>query len=50
MVYDYIPYMILPLYSIMAKMDEKPIEAARDLGCNGLCPAPVIWPLSLHPG
>ena len=36
MVYDYIPYMILPLYSIMAKMDEKLIEAARDLGCNGL--------------
>ena len=32
MVYDYIPYMILPLYSIMAKMDEKLIEAARDLG------------------
>ncbi|MFR1233918.1 MAG: ABC transporter permease [Evtepia gabavorous] len=48
MVYDYIPYMILPLYSIMAKMDEKLIEAARDLGCNGLgVLRRVIWPLSL---
>ena len=34
MVYDYIPYMILPLYSIMAKMDERLIEAARDLGAS----------------
>lgn len=48
MVYDYIPYMILPLYSIMAKMDEKLIEAARDLGCNSLgVLRRVIWPLSL---
>ena len=48
MVYDYFPYMILPIYSVMAKMDVKLIEAARDLGCN---PAGVlrrvIWPLSL---
>ena len=48
MVYNYLPYMILPLYSIMAKMDEKLIEAARDLGCNGLgVLRRVIWPLSL---
>lgn len=48
MVYDYIPYMILPLYSIMAKMDGKLIEAARDLGCNSLgVLRRVIWPLSL---
>lgn len=48
MVYDYIPYMILPLFSIMAKMDVKLIEAARDLGCNGLGVLRwVIWPLSL---
>lgn len=48
MVYDYIPYMILPLFSIMAKMDVKLIEAARDLGCNGLgVLRRVIWPLSL---
>ena len=48
MVYDYIPYMILPLFSIMAKMDVKLIESARDLGCNGLgVLRRVIWPLSL---
>ncbi len=48
MVYDCIPYMILPLFSIMAKMDVKLIEAARDLGCNGLgVLRRVIWPLSL---
>ena len=34
MVYDYFPYMILPIYSVMAKMDVKLLEAARDLGCN----------------
>lgn len=48
MVYDYIPYMILPLFSIMAKMDVKLIEAARDLGCNSFgVLRRVIWPLSL---
>ncbi len=48
MVYDYFPYMILPIYSIMAKMDVKLLEAARDLGCNGLGVLKrVIFPLSL---
>ena len=48
MVYDYFPYMILPIYSVMAKMDAKLIEAARDLGCNSLgVLRRVIWPLSL---
>ena len=48
MVYDYFPYMILPIYSVMAKMDEKLIEAARDLGCNSFgVLRRVIWPLSL---
>lgn len=48
MVYDYFPYMILPIYSVMAKLDIKLIEAARDLGCNGLGVLHrVIWPLSL---
>ena len=48
MVYDYLPYMILPIYSVMAKMDEKLIEAARDLGCDGVgVLRRVIWPLSL---
>lgn len=48
MVYDYFPYMILPIYSVMAKMDIKLIEAARDLGCNSLgVLRRVIFPLSL---
>ncbi len=34
MVYNYIPYMILPLYTIMVKIDTRLIEAASDLGCN----------------
>ncbi len=48
MVYDYFPYMILPIYSIMAKMDVKLLEAARDLGCNGFgVLRRVVFPLSL---
>lgn len=48
MVYDYFPYMILPIYSVMTKMDSKLIEAARDLGCNGFgVLKKVIFPLSL---
>lgn len=48
MVYDYFPYMILPIYSVMAKMDIKLLEAARDLGCNSLSVLRrVIFPLSL---
>ena len=48
MVYDYFPYMILPIYSVMAKMDIRLIEAARDLGCNSVgVLRRVIWPLSL---
>ena len=48
MVYDYFPYMIIPIYSVMAKMDVKLIEAARDLGCNSAgVLRRVIWPLSL---
>lgn len=35
MVYNYIPYMILPLYSILTKIDQSVIEAAQDLGANG---------------
>lgn len=48
MVYDYFPYMVLPIYSIMAKMDTKLLEAARDLGCNSFgVLRRVIFPLSL---
>ena len=34
MVYNFLPFMILPLYSVMAKMDTRILEAAEDLGCN----------------
>ena len=48
MVYDYLPYMVLPIYSILAKLDVKLIEAAHDLGCNGVSVLRrVILPLSL---
>ena len=48
MVYDYFPYMILPIYSVMAKLDIKLVEAARDLGCNSFgVLRRVIFPLSL---
>ena len=34
MVYNYVPYMILPIYTAMTKIDNSVIEAAQDLGCN----------------
>ncbi len=48
MVYNYIPYMILPLYSIMAKLDRGLVEAAEDLGANKFAVLKkIILPLSL---
>ena len=48
MVYNYLPYMILPLYSIIVKIDHRLIEAAEDLGCNGVRVfGRVILPLSV---
>ncbi len=34
MIYNYLPFMILPLYSVMTKIPNSLIEAAQDLGCN----------------
>ena len=34
MVYNYLPYMILPLYTVIMKIDHRLVEAAEDLGCN----------------
>ena len=34
MVYDYLPFMIVPLYTVMMKMDHSLIQAAQDLGAN----------------
>ncbi len=36
MVYNFLPYMILPIYTVLTKIDHSVIEAARDLGANGL--------------
>ena len=48
MVYNYLPYMILPLYAIIVKIDGRLIEAAEDLGCNGLQTfIRVVLPLSM---
>ena len=35
MVYNYLPYMITPLYTVLMKIDPKLEEAAQDLGCSG---------------
>ena len=48
MVYNYLPYMILPLYATIVKIDGRLIEAAEDLGCNGVQVfGRVILPLSV---
>ena len=48
MVYNYLPYMILPLYTVMEKIDKSVIEAAHDLGCNNVKTVfKVIVPLSM---
>ena len=35
MVYDFLPYMVLPIYTSISKLDGRYLEAAADLGCNG---------------
>ena len=48
MVYNYLPYMILPLYTVIMKIDHRLVEAAQDLGCNSRQVfGRVILPLSL---
>ena len=50
MVYDFIPYMILPIYSVMSKIDNSLLEASEDLGANAFNKfKKVIFPLS-RPG
>lgn len=47
MVYNYLPFMVLPLYSILTKIDDSTLEAAQDLGANNLQVfLKVIIPLS----
>ena len=48
MVYNFLPFMVLPLYSVMTKIDSRVIEAAQDLGSNGFqVLLRVILPLSV---
>jgi len=48
MVYEFLPFMILPIQSVMSKIDNSLIEAAQDLGCNGLYVfRKVVFPLSV---
>ena len=48
MTYDFLPFMILPLYTTLSKLDKSLIEAAEDLGANGFTVfMRVILPLSV---
>ena len=48
MIYNYLPFMILPLYSVMTKIDNRTVEAAQDLGANSFqVISRVIVPLSM---
>ncbi len=48
MIYDFLPYMVLPIYTTMTKLDKRYTEAAADLGCNNFQTLfRVILPLSM---
>ena len=48
MVYDFLPYMVLPIYTCISKIDKHMWEAASDLGCTPLqVITKVIFPLSM---
>ena len=48
MVYDYLPFMLLPVYHTILSIDQKLIEAAHDLGAGRWSVfSHIIWPLSL---
>ncbi len=48
MVYDFLPYMVLPIFTAMTKLDKRYIEASHDLGCNGFqTMTRVIMPLTV---
>jgi spermidine/putrescine transport system permease protein len=47
MVYNYLPFMVLPIYTIISKLDKNVIEASQDLGCNKFAViTKIILPLS----
>lgn len=48
MVYNFLPFMILPIYTVLSKMDQDLINAAKDLGANGRQVfSKIIFPLSM---
>ena len=48
MIYDFLPFMILPIYNSVSRIDKDLLNAARDLGADPLeTLLRVIWPLSL---
>jgi len=48
MIYDFLPYMVLPIYTSMTKLDRRYLEAAADLGCNNRQTLfRVIFPLTV---
>ena len=48
MVYDFLPYMVLPIFTAMTKLDYRYIEASHDLGCNAFqTMTRVVMPLTL---
>lgn len=48
MIYNYLPYMILPIYTVLSKIDVSILEAAEDLGCNSFNKfRRVVLPLSI---
>jgi len=48
MVYNFLPFMVLPIYNVMIKIDQDVINAARDLGANGVQTfLKIILPLSI---
>ncbi len=48
MVYNFLPFMVLPIYSVLVKLDDSLLDAAHDLGANDVKVfQKVIFPLSL---
>ncbi|MDF2543564.1 MAG: putative rane protein [Herbinix sp.] len=48
MVYNFLPFMVLPIYNVLIKIDKDVVNAARDLGANGAQTfMKIIFPLSL---
>ena len=48
MIYNFLPYMVLPIYTSLQKLDEDLVNAARDLGANTVTVfRKVIFPLSI---